>query len=168
MRMPFQIDLTGKVVLITGVSSGIGLGTAHEFARAGACVAGCARKPESDDSVSAFLQAVEGEGCKALYVQADVTQEEELEKLVQEVIATFGRLDIVVSNAGMNVFEGAAECSESRWAYNLDLNLASHWRLANDGVSSFCQFAVFRCQQSTVLIGQEKSWSQSVHSNAHF
>ena len=35
MRMPFQIDLTGKVVLITGVSSGIGLGTAHEFARAG-------------------------------------------------------------------------------------------------------------------------------------
>ena len=41
MRMPFQIDLTGKVVLITGVSSGIGLGTAHEFARAGACVAGC-------------------------------------------------------------------------------------------------------------------------------
>ena len=40
MRMPFQIDLTGKVVLITGVSSGIGLGTAHEFARAGACVAG--------------------------------------------------------------------------------------------------------------------------------
>ena len=130
MRMPFQIDLIGKVVLITGVSSGIGLGTAHEFARAGACVAGCARKPESDDSVSAFLQAVEGEGCKALYVQADVTQEEELEKLVQEVIATFGRLDIVVSNAGMNVFEGAAECSESRWAYNLDLNLASHWRLA--------------------------------------
>ena len=57
MRMPFQIDLIGKVVLITGVSSGIGLGTAHEFARAGACVAGCARKPESDDSVSAFLQA---------------------------------------------------------------------------------------------------------------
>lgn len=55
MRMPFQIDLTGKVVLITGVSSGIGLGTAHEFARAGACVAGCARKPESDDSVSAYL-----------------------------------------------------------------------------------------------------------------
>ena len=63
MRMPFQIDLTGKVVLITGVSSGIGLGTALVLARAGAGVAGSGRKPESDDSVSAFLQAVEGEGC---------------------------------------------------------------------------------------------------------
>lgn len=96
------------MVIITGVSSGIGLGTAHEFASAGAYVAGCSRKPDNDDSVSAFLRAVEGEGCKALYVQADVTREEELEKLVQKVIATFGRLDIVVSNAGMNVFEGAA------------------------------------------------------------
>ena len=87
--MPFQIDLTGKVVLITGVSSGIGLGTAREFARAGACVAGCSRKPGTDDSVSVFLQAVEREGRKALYVQADVTQEKELEQFVQEVIKPY-------------------------------------------------------------------------------
>lgn len=128
--MSFEIDLTGKVVLVTGVSSGIGLGTAHEFARAGACVAGCSRKTADDESVSAYIQAVEGEGSRALYVQADVTQEADLEKLVQRVIETFGRLDIVVSNAGMNVFEGAEACTEERWAYNLDLNLASHWRLA--------------------------------------
>lgn len=128
--MSFEIDLTGKVVLVTGVSSGIGLGTAHEFARAGACVAGCSRKTADDESVSAYLQAVEGEGSRALYVQADVTQEADLEKLVQRVIETFGRLDIVVSNAGMNVFEGAEACTEERWAYNLNLNLASHWRLA--------------------------------------
>lgn len=128
--MPFQIDLTGKVVLVTGVSSGIGLGTAHEFARAGACVAGCSRKSAGDASVAKFLQTVEGEGCKALYVQADVTQEKDLKKLVQETIAVFGRLDILVSSAGMNVFKGAAECTESEWAYNMDLNLVSHWRLA--------------------------------------
>lgn len=128
--MAFEIDLTGKVVLVTGVSSGIGLGTAHEFARAGAYVAGCSRKTVDDESVSAYLQAVESEGSRALYVQADVTQEADLEKLVQRVIETFGRLDIVVSNAGMNVFEGAEACTEERWAYNLDLNLASHWRLA--------------------------------------
>lgn len=130
MPMPLNIDLTGKVVLITGVSSGIGFGTAHEFARAGACVAGCSRKAADDESVASFVQTVEGEGSCALYVQADVTQKEDLEKLVQKVIETFGRLDMVVSSAGMNVFEGAEGCSEERWDYNLDLNLASHWRLA--------------------------------------
>ncbi|MDE5678156.1 MAG: SDR family oxidoreductase [Phocaeicola sp.] len=128
--MAFTIDLTGKVVLITGVSSGIGFGTAREFARAGACVAGCSRKDQDDESVSSFLQVVKECGSNALYIQADVTHKEDLEKMVQKVIDTFGRLDIVVSNAGMNVFEGAEGCTEERWAYNLDLNLASHWRLA--------------------------------------
>lgn len=128
--MPFNIDLTGKVVLITGVSSGIGLGTAHEFARTGAYVVGCSRKEENNSSVANFLASVEKEGGKALYVQADVTQKEDLEKLVQSTIRAFGRLDILVSNAGMNVFEGAASCDEEHWAYNMDLNLASHWRLA--------------------------------------
>lgn len=128
--MALNIDLTGKVVLVTGVSSGIGFGTAREFARAGAAVAGCSRKAEQDESVSSFLQAVKSEGAAALYVKADVTQEKDLQALVQKIIDTFGKLDIVVSNAGMNVFEGAEGCSEERWAYNMDLNLASHWRLA--------------------------------------
>lgn len=128
--MPLNIDLTGKVVLVTGVSSGIGFGTAREFARAGANVAGCSRKADHDESVSSFLQTVEDEGGRALYIQADVTQKADLEILIQKVIDTFGKLDIVVSNAGMNVFEGAEKCSEERWSYNMDLNLASHWRLA--------------------------------------
>lgn len=127
--MAFNIDLTGKIVLITGISSGIGLGTAKQFARAGACVAGCARKAENDENVATYLQAVRGEGVQGLYVQADVTQLEDLERLVQTVIDKFGRIDIVISNAGVNVFEGAALCSEERWRYNLELNLTSHWHL---------------------------------------
>lgn len=128
--MAFIIELKGKVVLVTGVSSGIGLGVAREFARAGADVAGCSRKIIGDESVVTFQQAVEQEGAQALYVQADVTKKRDLEKLVRKVIEAFGRLDILVSNAGMNVFEGTELCSEDRWSYNLDLNLASHWRLA--------------------------------------
>lgn len=128
--MAFNIDLKGKVVLVTGVSSGIGLGVAREFARAGACVAGCARKATTDESVALFKQVTQAEGVQSLYVQTDVTRPEELEQLVQRVISTFGRLDILVSNAGVNIFEGAEGCTEDRWAYNLDLNLASHWRLA--------------------------------------
>lgn len=128
--MAFNIDLKGKVVLVTGVSSGIGLGVAREFARAGACVAGCSRKAVEDESAVRFKQVVLSEGVQPFYVQTDVTRLEELEALVQAVVATFGKLDILVSNAGVNIFEGAEGCSEERWAYNLELNLASHWRLS--------------------------------------
>ena len=128
--MPFTIDLTDKVVLITGVSSGIGYGTARAFARAGAHVAGCARRSPQSEDVKAFIKSVEQEGRRAFYIQTDTTHLEDLKTLVQRVITEFGRIDILVSNAGANVFEGAECCSEDRWQYNLDLNLGSHWRLA--------------------------------------
>ncbi|MDR0843879.1 MAG: SDR family oxidoreductase [Tannerella sp.] len=128
--MSLKIDFKDKVVLITGVSSGIGLGTAAEFAKAGAHVAGCSRKPEAYESITRFKQHVMSEGGKVLYVQADVTKSEDLERFVEKTIQTFGRLDAVVSIAGANVFEGVEHCSEDRWQYNLDLNLNAHWRLA--------------------------------------
>ena len=128
--MSFVLDYKDKVVLVTGVSSGIGLGVAREFARAGAHVAGCSRKSPDDASVQAFREVVEQEGVRSFYRPADVTDAEELKGFVEEAARTFGRIDMVVSNAGMNVFEGAEGCTEERWHYNLDLNLASHWRLA--------------------------------------
>lgn len=128
--MSFTIDYKDKVVLVTGVSSGIGLGTAYQFARAGAHVAGCSRKASGDKEAVAFRKAVEDAGVQAFYKQTDVTRPEELEELVEGTIRTFGRLDILVSSAGVNVFEGAEGCTEERWQYNLDLNLAAHWRLA--------------------------------------
>ena len=128
--MALSIDLSGKVVLVTGVSSGIGFGTAVEFAKAGAHVVGCSRKTEDDPAIVAFKQAVENENRKVLYVKTDVTKLEDLHHLVNETIRTFNQLDILVSNAGVNIFEGTEECTEERWQYNLDLNLSSHWRLA--------------------------------------
>lgn len=128
--MSFTIDYRNKVVLVTGVSSGIGLGAARQFARAGAHVAGCSRKEAADPGIADYLRQIRQEGVDALYVQADVTREHELETLVKRTIERFGRLDVVVSNAGMNVFEGAADCSNEQWHYNLNLNLTSHWWLA--------------------------------------
>lgn len=62
--MAFTIDLKEKVVLVTGVSSGIGLGVAREFARAGADVAGCSRKAANDESIVTYVEAVESEGSR--------------------------------------------------------------------------------------------------------
>lgn len=124
--MSLEIDLNNKVILITGVTSGIGAGIASMFAKAGANVSGCATSADGSE----FIKATQENAVKALYTQCDVTKEEDLQKLVQHTIETFGRIDILVSNAGRNVFEGAANCDEEHWQQNIDLNLASHWKLS--------------------------------------
>lgn len=127
--MPFSIDHSEKVVLLTGATSGIGLGIARQFARAGAVVVGCGL--EAPDMAQEFVEIVRQEsGREPLYVQTDVTKPDELQRLVQETIDRFGRIDVLASNAGTNVFAGAEACSEEQWEMNLNLNLASHWRLA--------------------------------------
>jgi NAD(P)-dependent dehydrogenase (short-subunit alcohol dehydrogenase family) len=122
----FQIDLTGKTVLITGANSGIGFGIATQMAKAGANISGCAIA--KDDK--GFVQKMESYGVKALYTYCDVTNEEDLQILVEETVKMLERIDVLVSNAGKNVFIGAANTNEEDWEHNMELNLASHWRLA--------------------------------------
>lgn len=121
-----QIDLSGKTVLITGVSSGIGAGIALEMARAGADISGAAL---AEDGGDAWRELV-AQGGRSLYTACDVTQTEQLENLVRRTIERFGRIDVLVSNAGGNIFTGALGSEESDWQMNIDLNLAAHWRLA--------------------------------------
>jgi NAD(P)-dependent dehydrogenase (short-subunit alcohol dehydrogenase family) len=129
--MAFQIDLSGKTVLITGVSSGIGAGIARMYAKANASIAGCALEPPDHPSVREFVRAVRSEsGQEPLYVQTDMTKPDEIELLVRQTVTHWGGLDLLASNAGANVFRGAARCSREDWLYNLNLNLESHWNLA--------------------------------------
>ena len=158
--MSFVIDYTGKVVLVTGVSSGIGLGVAREFARAGAHVAGCSRKPENDASVQGFKQTVESEGVRAFYHQADVTKREDLQAFVEATVRMFGRIDVVVSNAGMNVFEGAAGCSEERWQYNRGGRLFGRALAVQSGPEPRLSLATLETLQA--LFGAERRRSFAV------
>jgi NAD(P)-dependent dehydrogenase (short-subunit alcohol dehydrogenase family) len=110
--MSLLIDLSDKRALITGVTQGIGAGIARKLAAAGADVAGCALAPASDPLARSFVANVEATGRKGLY------------------------FDLVVSNAGRNIFRGVDGCSEEDWRECIDLDLASHWRLAK-AVSRF-------------------------------
>ncbi|MBS2213942.1 SDR family oxidoreductase [Carboxylicivirga mesophila] len=124
-----SINLKDKVAIVTGVSSGIGAGIAEVLARAGCHIAGCARTNASDPKVMDFIMSVEKWQREAYYHPVDVTRKEDIEIFVNKVIKRFGRVDIVISNAGVNVFRGVDNCSDEDWDYNNKLNLSSHWHL---------------------------------------
>ena len=89
-----------KVVLITGASSGIGKALAFAFGREQASIVICARSPESLETVSDELRR---SGIDTLAVQADVSQEADVQKLIDATIQTYGRLDILINNAGISM-----------------------------------------------------------------
>lgn len=88
----------GKVVLITGATSGIGEGTAYAFAKEGAKVFFCGRRENLGSQVAARIREFGGE---ATYMRADVRREEEVRAFVDRCVQTYGRLDIAFNNAGI-------------------------------------------------------------------
>src|SRR5258708_1467653 len=122
--MPFNIDLSGKTVVITGASSGIGAGIAKVYAKANANIACCAIEAPDHLLVLQMMESVEKEcGKKPLYVQADVTKFDQIGNFINVTVEHYGRIDILASNAGTNVFRGAEHCSHEDWLFNMNLNL---------------------------------------------
>jgi|TARA_Y100000310_G_scaffold270129_1_gene283772 NAD(P)-dependent dehydrogenase (short-subunit alcohol dehydrogenase family) len=115
-----QFSLEGRVALITGGSRGIGEATAIAFAKAGADVAVTSRKLPDLERVA---ESVRNEGRKALAVATHVGRMDQLQPLVDEVVAELGTIDILVNNAGTNFFSPAIEMEERAWdaVFNLDL-----------------------------------------------
>ena len=83
-----------------------------------------------DAGVVAFHESVAAYGRKACYLTADLSQIDPPQPLVERAAQAMDGLDIVVSNAGRNVFKGATDCSEADWQECLNLDLAAHWRIA--------------------------------------
>ena len=94
-----NIDLTGKVAIVTGASRGIGEAIARAFAAAGASVLLCSRKIEG---VEAIASSIRDAGGDAVAVDCHTGHREQVQALVERAIETWGRLDIVVSNAATN------------------------------------------------------------------
>ena len=112
--------LQGKVVLVTGASSGIGEATALALARAGARVAIAARRRDRLDGVARRIADLRSE---SLVLQADVARPEEAESIVGRTVERWGRLDVLVNNAGMMLLSPIERARVEDWRRMLDLNL---------------------------------------------
>ena len=115
-------DFEGKVILITGATSGLGATAAVSLAGKGAKVAITGRREEQGQAVLAQMQAAGGEG---LFIKTDVTVRADVEAMIARTIERFGRLDGAVNNAGITggMFKPLADYSDEDWHSVIDTNL---------------------------------------------
>ena len=104
------MDIKGKVVIVTGASSGIGEATARQFGREGAMVVLAARRVDKLETLAKEIEAM-GTGSQSLVVQADLSKLDDIQKLVSHTLEIFGRIDVLVNNAGFGRLD---------WLENLD------------------------------------------------
>ena len=109
-----------KVVLVTGGSSGLGHAIAEAFAQAGAKVAIAALEPEAVRDAAENLQKA---GYDALGVHADITRQDDVDRLFDQTLSRFGRLDVLVNNAGRSMRGNIADTTPEQFRELLELNL---------------------------------------------
>ena len=115
-------DLTGRVAVVTGGNGGIGLGMARGLAQAGADVVVAARNPTKNAAALAELEKL---GTRARAIEVDVSRQDSCRAMVQSTLDQFGRLDVLVNNAGTNVRRQPQEYAVEEWHMILDTNLTS-------------------------------------------
>jgi NADP-dependent 3-hydroxy acid dehydrogenase YdfG len=115
-----SIDLSGRVVAVTGASSGIGEATALACAGAGAAVALAARRAERID---ALAERIAGEGGRAVAVHADVGEEAQARAFVERAHAELGRLDVLVNNAGVMLLGPIENAPTEEWGRMIHANV---------------------------------------------
>jgi len=112
-------DLTGKVAIVTGGNGGIGLGMARGLAEAGATVVLSGRNSAKGEKAAKDL------GGKCTFIAADVTKKADCQRLVHETAARFGRLDILINNAGIAIRKQPQDYTEEEWHRVIDTNMTS-------------------------------------------
>ena len=120
-------QLTGKVALVTGASSGLGATVAQLFAERGATVFGIARDTAR---MAAVFESVPG----GSFAAADVTSPQACTDAVEQCVARFGRLDVLVNAAGFHQMRRTVEVSDDDWAYDLVANLSGPFYLCRSAI----------------------------------
>ena len=135
--------MSNRVIAITGASAGIGRATALRLARDGDSLAICARRADRLDAVAREIIAAGG---RALPIVADVTKEGDMAHLVSAAVARFGRLDVMMCNAGFGLYGAIDAIAPSKMQRIVDVNFMGTYYAARAAL------AVFRRQASGHII----------------
>lgn len=123
--MKSLFDFTDKIALVTGAATGMGLATARAFAEAGAAVV---LADVREDLVRAEAQKLVSSGGKAIGVRCDVSDDEQVEQMVERTVSEFGRLDAAFNNAGvMARIVPTADSTREEWDRVIGINLRGVW-----------------------------------------
>lgn len=122
-----MFDLTGKVALVTGASSGIGRACVVSLVKQGAKVAAAARRM---DKLTTLADELTAKGYEVLPVPLNVTSQEEISEGISQIAAHYGRIDILINNAGVGGAKPSLEMTESDWDTVLDTNLKGYFFVA--------------------------------------
>lgn len=139
-----MMELTGKTAIVTGSTKGIGNGIAHTLAKQGANIVVVSRHQKECDAVAAELKEY---GVKTLACSADLTQQTQINNLIQKTMNTFGMIDILINNAGSAITKKAEDLTEGDWDRVLDLDLK----------------AVFFCAQAAGKIMIEQKYGKIIN-----
>ncbi len=121
--LPEMFNLTGKVALVTGGSKGLGKAMARGLAEAGADIVISSR--HEDELKSALAEILKGTDRKGAYLVADMAKRPETKKLASFALEKFGRVDILINNAGTNVPQAVDEITDAEWDRIMEINLNS-------------------------------------------
>ncbi|SFC02814.1 SDR family NAD(P)-dependent oxidoreductase [Spirosoma endophyticum] len=133
-----QFDLTGKAAIITGGSKGLGFAMAAGLASAGANVMLVNRN--ADEGAQAAQELADDYGVKAISFSADITNQAQTETMVQAAIDAFGRIDILINSAGINIRGAIDELTADDFKKVMDVNVTGTW-LASRAVTPFMKQA---------------------------
>lgn len=154
--------LNGHVAVITGAASGIGRATAEMYARAGADLAlGWYRGDPHD--IGATMEAVERLGARAIEVEGDVASSADVDRLVDAACEAFGKVDIVVANAGIARRVPIGEVTDDQWQQVIDVDLAGVFRCFRAALPSMIEQRWGRLLATSSVAGTVQSWPEHAH-----
>jgi 3-oxoacyl-[acyl-carrier protein] reductase len=160
-----MFDLAGRTALVTGAASGIGAATARVFAQAGASVALAWYPPDGHD-VGLVQDAIKAAGGRCLTAAVDVRRTADVDAIVEQAVAEFGRIDIVVANAGIARKVDLGKLDDDAWNAVVDVDLNGAWRCFRAALPHMRRAGYGRLLATSSIAGTVQAWPAHPHYTA--